>query len=291
MSASVAIGLLFALLTAVSAVVGNLMKHRGAAASPPIEAARPVSTSLALFRSGWYTLGMAVAMISWGFHVAALALAPISLAQSVIAAGLVFLAVAADRIFHLEVSRREWAGVLMAAAGLAFLAATLDGAADSAHSETSALRLGLYTGVAIALGIAAALSARTIARGGPLLGISAGLLWGASDVAIKSVTANFDEGFWATALDPFILVIVGASLVGLTVSARSLQIGPPVTVIALTAAAGNITTILSGPIVFEEPFPDDGPGIAMRVAALAFVIVAAILTPPRAEAEPSHEIA
>lgn len=285
MSLSVAIGLIFALTTAVTAVVGNLMKHRGAESAPPVELARPVRTSLALFRSRWYTLGMLVAITSWGFHVAALALAPISLAQAVIAAGLVFLAVVADRIFHLHVTRREWIGVGLAACGLAFLAATLDGTAESAHNSSSALTLGAYTGVACALGIGAALATRSIRHGGPLLGVSAGLLWGASDVAIKALTRHFDEGFAATVLDPFILVVICASLVGLTVSARSLQLGPPVTVIALTATAGNVTTILSGPVVFNEPFPDDAVGAAMRVAALVLVVVAAVLTPPRAEAE------
>ena len=92
-------------------------------------------SSLALFRSRWYTLGILVATGSWGFHVAALALAPISLVQSVIAGGLVLLTVVADRLFGFAVTRREWIGVALTAAGLAFLAATLDGTADSAHSD------------------------------------------------------------------------------------------------------------------------------------------------------------
>lgn len=84
-------------------------------------------TSLALFRNRWYVLGIAIAIGSWGFHVAALALAPISLVQSVIAGGLVLLTVVADRLFAHEVTRREWVGVALAALGLAFLAATLAG--------------------------------------------------------------------------------------------------------------------------------------------------------------------
>ena len=57
--------------------------------------------------------------------MAALALAPISLVQSVIAGGLVLLTVVADRLFGFAVTRREWIGVALTAAGLAFLAATL----------------------------------------------------------------------------------------------------------------------------------------------------------------------
>src|ERR671914_2718898 len=135
MALSVQIGLLLALGTALASVVGFLFKHRGAVESPPVEPRRPVRTSLALFRSRWYTIGILVATASWGLHVAALALAPISLVQSVIAGGLVLLTVIADRLFGLEVTRREWIGVAFTAAGLAFLAATLEGGPDGAHSD------------------------------------------------------------------------------------------------------------------------------------------------------------
>src|SRR5688500_7646121 len=137
---------------------------------------RPVRTSLALFRSRAYTIGILIATASWGFHVAALALAPISLVQSVIAGGLVLLTVVADRLFGLHVTRREWIGVALTAAGLAFLAATLDGGGDSAHSDYDTATLTLYAGVAAALGLGAAVAGRNGYRHGIPLALSAGLL-------------------------------------------------------------------------------------------------------------------
>ena len=104
--------------------------------SPPVRRDQPLRSSLVLFRSRWYTLGIVIATGSWGFHVAALSLAPISLVQSVIAGGLVLLAVTADRSFGHNVTRREWVGVAPAAAGLAFLAATLGDASHSARRTT-----------------------------------------------------------------------------------------------------------------------------------------------------------
>lgn len=289
MNTSVVIGLVFALLTAVTSVIGFLMKHRGAVNAPRIVTSAPVRSSLRLFRSGWYTAGIIVAMGSWGFHVAALALAPISLGQAVIAGGLVFLTVFADRIFGLTVTRREWIGVALAALGLAVLAVSLDAESGaSAHHDYEWPVLLAYTGVAILVGLGAALFSREIPHGGPLLGVAAGLLWGASDVAIKALTGHFEDGVAATFLNPFVLIVVVASLVGMTISARSLQIGPAVAVITVTAAAANITTIASGSIVFNEPFPDEPLHIAVRVGAFLLVIVAAALTPPRAEAS-GHE--
>src|SRR5439155_12410183 len=159
MSPSVQLGLALALATAFSSVVGFLYKHRGAVESPAVELRRPVRTSLALFRSRWYVVGLVVATASWGLHVGALSLAPISLVQSVIAGGLVLLTVTADRLFAHEVTRREWLGVALAAAGLAFLAATLGGTGHGAHSGYSAARLVPYVAAAGLGGLALAASA------------------------------------------------------------------------------------------------------------------------------------
>src|SRR4051794_33713215 len=122
MSLSVQIGLLLALATALTSIVGFLLKHRGAVESPPVEARRPIASSLALFRSRAYTIGIIVATGSWALHVAALALAPISLVQTVIAGGLALLTVIADRVFGHEVTRRGWIGVALTAARPAVLA-------------------------------------------------------------------------------------------------------------------------------------------------------------------------
>jgi drug/metabolite transporter (DMT)-like permease len=277
-SLSVQVGLLLALATAFASIVGFLFKHRGAVESPAIEWRRPVRTSLALFRSRWYVLGIVIATASWGLHVAALALAPISLVQSVIAGGLVLLTVCADRLFGFTVTRREWIGVGLTAAGLAFLAATLDGAGDSAHNDWQPLQLALWTGVIAGVGLTAAAVAGDDERGGTLLALSAGLLWGASDVSIKALSVHVDDGLGVLA-HPLALVILTLSLIGLTVSARSLQIGKAVPVIAITGAAANVTTIASGPIIFGEPLPDEPVALFVRMLAFVLVIAAATLTP------------
>jgi hypothetical protein len=290
MSLSVQIGLLLALATAFTSVVGFLYKHRGAVEAPAVEWRRPVRSSLRLFGSPWYTLGIAVATVSWGLHVAALSLAPISLVQSIIAGGLVLLTVVADRLFGFEVTRREWVGVALVAAGLAFLAATLDGTAESAHSAYGGATLAAYVGIGGALGVAVAVSFGGGERAGVALGISAGLLWGASDVSIKALSDHLDGGL-AVLVHPLAAVIAALSLAGLLVSARSLQLGPAVPVIAVTSAAANVWTIAAGPIVFSEPLPADPAGLVLRLAAFCLVITAAALTPPplrAAEAEPAR---
>jgi multidrug transporter EmrE-like cation transporter len=279
MSFSVQLGLLFALATAITSIVGFLLKYRGADESPAVTLRNPVRSSLALFGSRWYTIGIIVATGSWGLHVAALSLAPISIVQSVIAGGLVLLTVIADRVFGHHVTRREWICVALTALGLAFLAATMHGTAGSRHSNYDPSTLALYVGLAATLGLLAATASRRTTAGGPALAVSAGLLWGASDVSIKALSDHLDQGTFGW-VHPLALVILLASLIGLAVSARSLQVGEAVSVIAVTSACANLCTIAAGPVVFGEPLPSDGFELAVRLLAFALVIGASALTPP-----------
>jgi hypothetical protein len=276
MSFSVELGLVLAVLTAFGSVAGFLYKFRGAREAPEVDLRRPLHSTVELFRSPVYSLGILIAFGSWGLHVGALTLAPISLVQSVIAGGLVLLTVVADRLFGIEVTRREWIGVGLTAVGLAFLAATLSGDGGAAHSRYQPSTLAIFLAAVGIAGLAPLLRPRRPA----FLAVSAGLLWAASDTSIKALSSHLSALGIGVLLHPLALVILVASLVGLLISARSLQLGEAVPMIALTSAAANLTTIAAGPIVFSEPLPSSRLGLVVRILAFGFVIVAAALTPP-----------
>ncbi len=276
MSISVQLGLLLALLTAFGSVAGFLYKFKGARQAPEVQLRRPLHSTIELFRSPVYSLGIVIALISWGCHDGALALAPISLVQSVIAGGLVMLTVAADKLFGLPVTRRAWIGVALTALGLAFLAATMSGDTSSAHSRYDPGTLAIFLTI---VGSAGLLCGLRVARPA-WLAASAGLLWAASDTSIKALSSHLSALGIGVLAHPLAVVILVASLVGLLISARSLQLGDAVGMIALTSAAANLTTIAAGPVVFGEPWPHRPVAQAIRVLAFVLVIVAASLTPP-----------
>jgi hypothetical protein len=207
--------------------------------------------------------------------------------QSVIAGGLVLLTVTADRLFAHHVTRREWIGVGLAALGLAFLAATLEGGGADDYSDYETLNLVIFLVAVSAAAIAFTVFGRSSVRAGVLLGASAGMFWAASDTAIKASSNGLgDESVIWLIVSPLGLLILVYSIVGLIVSAKSLQIGKAVPVIALTSVAANALTIAAGPLVFGEPMPSEPGAFALRILAFALVIGAAALTPaPVAAAE------
>src|ERR687895_1840311 len=238
------LGILLALACAVVTQLGFLYKHRGANAAPKVDIRRPLRTVRNLFASPWFAIGMAVALGAWLLHVAALALAPLSVVQAVLSTGVVMLAVLADRLFGFKVGRRQWIGVAMTATGLLLLVITLP-AQSGAHSSYSlAGMVGFEVGM-LAIGALLISGPRMGApdhHHGIMIGAAAGTLFGVSDVAIKALTGL--GGPLAIILSPWLGVTILASVIAFYASARGLQDGEAVPVIASTSTAANVSCIL-----------------------------------------------
>jgi drug/metabolite transporter (DMT)-like permease len=273
------VGVVIALGSSAVANLGSLWRQRGAAAAPEVDIRRPLRTVVGLFRSKWWTIGYAAAAIAWLLHIGALAVAPLSIVQASLAAGFVFLAILADRFFGFDLGRREWTGVVLAAAGLAFLALS----AGDVHGKQSTYGIAAmiaFEAAIVGIGAFLILSARTGQamrdRSGVLLGAGAGALFTATHVALKALTHHFDGPL--SLVSPWTPIVVGGGVVAFFASARSLQIGPAVPVIAVTSIVGNATSIAAGVIVFGDPL-GEGAMIVARIAAFVVVVVVAALLP------------
>jgi drug/metabolite transporter (DMT)-like permease len=273
------LGILLAVFCAFATNVGFLLKHRGACAAPDVSLKHPVASAIGLFRSKWFAVGMLVALGAWVFHVAALAMAPLSIVQAVIAGGLVFLTVLAERYFGCSVGTRQWAGVGLTALGLVLLAVTLPH--HGGHSSYSTVGMIAFESALLALGTFLVLSKKLDSHEhhGVMLGTAAGILFGVSDVAIKAITTSLGTGGGIAVLTPWLVTCIAASVIAFYASARGLQKGEAVPVITLTSAAANVTAISGGILVFGDPMPGDPFGIFLQSFAFVLVIVAAALMP------------
>jgi drug/metabolite transporter (DMT)-like permease len=274
-------GVLLALACALTTNVGFLLKHRGACEAPAVDMRRPLHSAKALFASRFFAIGMLVAAGAWIFHVAAMAVAPLSLVQSVLAGGVVLLAVMAERVFGLRISRRQWIGLGLTAIGLILLGFSLPAVhgADSRFSLPG--MIAFETGLVI-IGSLLIMGPRIGApkeHHGFMLGAAAGILFGVSDLAIKAISGLVGSAGVMGLLSPWTLITVLASIAAFYASAKGLQDGDPVPVIAVTGTAANVSGIVGGIIVFGDPLSAHPLALVVECLAFVLVIFAAWLTP------------
>jgi drug/metabolite transporter (DMT)-like permease len=288
------VGLLLAFASACATNVGFLMRQRGATAAPAVDVRRPLRTAAGLFRERWWSLGFGVAFIAWALQVGALKLAPLSLVQAVLASGFVCLGVLAERVFGFDLRRREWTGIGLTAVGVAFLALTAAASEQGGeHSRFELATMAAFEAALIVAGASLIVSHGVSAlrdRRGPLLGAGAGLLFTVTHVAIKGLTGTVDLARPMTLVNGWLALCVVAAVAAFFASARSLQVGDAVPVIAVTSVASNISAILAGIVVFNDPLGSNELLVTLRIAAFALVVVAAALMPApmrAAAAEPA----
>lgn len=233
MGAEATFGVILAAVSALATNLAFLFKQRGAVLAPPIRIRHPLRSAAGLFRSKWFLVGWIIAIVAWGVHVGALSLAALSVVQAVLSGGLVFLAVLAERFFGFRLGRRQWVGLTITAAGLAGIGLTGAGSDHPQHGSLAALIA--VEGAIFAIGAALVrISSRrhlSLRAGGLLLGMAAGALFGVSDVAIKWLT-EAAPGPLLGLLSPWTLTALIAGVISFYASARSLQIGRAVEVIA-----------------------------------------------------------
>lgn len=282
MSLAIGVGLAIAALSALASNVGFLLRDRGANAAPDVDIKKPGKTVVALFSEKWWTLGFLMAVVAWGLHMASLKLSPLSLVQVVLASGLVMMAIIAERFFGFSVGKREWIGIALVTLGLGLLGATASSAeSNGGHAEYGTLgAIGFES--ALAGGALLAFLVSRTERGRPhvgvLLGAAAGLMFTASHVGLKAMTGFIDFADPVTFITPWLPAILAAFVVAFFSSARSLQVGNAVPVIAITSAISTATAILAGIVVFGDPL-GEGVIAAVRIGAFLLVVAAAALIP------------
>jgi drug/metabolite transporter (DMT)-like permease len=275
------LGILLALLCAFASNLGFFFKHRGCCEAPAIDIRHPLRSAKGLWCSKWFAIGMGVGGAAWALHVAAISLAPLSVVQVVLSGGVVLIAVMADRIFGYEVGRRQWWGLAFTAVGLVLLGLTMPQPHGS-HSAFSLAAMVGFEGVLFALGGLLILGPRAGAPAkhhGVMLAAASGILFGVCNVAVKALTGLVGhEGILGLA-SPWLLVAAAGSATAFYASAKSLQDGEAVEVIAITGTAANISCIAGGIIVFGDPMPGTVLGIIVQAFAFVLVVTASALTP------------
>lgn len=261
-------GLGLALLASLAQSTGFLFQHIRAAERPPVSILRPLSSLAALLRSRWWLIGLALGIGGFALHLAAMALAPLSLVQAFVAGGLALAVPIAARGFGHSLTRAERRSVLVMAAALAVLPVGV--AHPTSHLGFDPATLGAYTGL-VALGALAALLASGRRRFAAL-GLVAGAIYGVLDTVLKALTEiAHRQGIGGALSSPWMLLVAASVVLAFFCFQRALQTNRAMSAIALMEAGADSTSILAGFVVFGDSLGSSVPLAALH--ALAFVVV------------------
>jgi drug/metabolite transporter (DMT)-like permease len=239
----------------------------------PAEHGLRPSLLLRLARRPRWLAGAALNFLGWPVQTVALLLAPLTVVQPCLAAGLLLLLGIATRVLHERVGRREVVAILaiiFGVVGLGFSAPHRTTA--EANAETLAIVLGVIGVLAL---LPYVLSAVRRATGLPVA-ISAGLAFAWSSISTKLLSDALDSGDWTgvivwAAATGIAAAVATASEMTALQSRGATEVAPLVFVIQLLVPA------LLAPVLVDEPWGSTPLGGAVLAASLLVVAAGAAL--------------
>jgi drug/metabolite transporter (DMT)-like permease len=277
-STQTGIALVLALVSTTLTNLAYLREHDAAAALPSLSLRRPLHAAATLLSDRSWLMGFALETIGFALYVLALALAPLTLVQSVAAGGIGILAFFSARFSKRSLARHELAGVLLSMVGLIALSVSLAGASgEGTGGSTFTILVWLGATAGAAVGVLAI--ARRIGGLAVAAGIAGGLFFAIGDISVKVATQGGIRSLYALG------VIIGYSA-GTALLQFGYQRGGALTVAGLATLFTNAVPIAAGTVVLGEPVPSGALG-GLRIAAFAAVTIGAILLArPGAGAQP-----
>jgi len=187
-----------AAVTASSLFSVGLVLQAGEARTIPAEHALRPSLIAQLARRPRWVIGGLVILVGFGFHVAALAIAPLTVVQPALAAGLLVLMAVGLRDPNERVGPRELSGLAGIIVGLVALTFTTPSRATGDDDPESIAIALVALGAAIVIPQVVAIArTRDHREGGLLVTFGAGAAYAMSGLTTKLFSDNFTAGDWA----------------------------------------------------------------------------------------------
>jgi len=261
-------GLSVATAASLALNASYVVQHGALANAAPVRLAAPIASVRGLLRSRRWVAGAVLAYGGIALNLVAMSLAPLWLVQTTIAAGLVVVCAAWAHISQRPLTGRERVAVGLVGAGLLVLALAGAGGRPGVHPTALALAGCIATAAVLALAVVRR-------RGREQLGLAAGLLYGATTVALASLPAAVAGGQIALVL---VAILAGGSVTvaGFFAFQRGLQSGEAAPVVTQMTAGMNAATITGG-LLLGSGLAADWLPRAGQLAGLAALCVAGAL--------------
>jgi hypothetical protein len=268
MSAQTAVAVALVLASTTLTSLAYLREHDAMAALPGFSPRRPLQAVRVVLTNRAWLRGFALESTGFTLYVVALALAPLSLVQSLAAGGIGILAFVSARVGGRALPRHEVVGVVVSVVGLVALGVSLAGGSGEGGGGSS-LEIELWLGATAAAAVSVVAAGRRFGGLAVSEGIAGGLFFSIGDLSVKVATQGGGRAVFG-------LAVVAGYALGTALLQLGYRHGGALTVAGLATLLTNALPIAAGTVVLGEPVPTGALGV-VRVLAFVAVTAGAIL--------------
>ena len=229
-----------------------------------------VVQAIAARRFGLFSMLMVLVglmyLVGWGLHLVAIAYVPLYVAQVGIAVSLVVTALIAANVVKEPLATRHWVAIAGMVVGLALLVGASGPVGD--HLFDTARTRALYLAFALTLVLGLAAKRLHTERGGVLLGTMAGIAYGGSPIATRSlVDPTWDQQTIAPAFTIALFGVLGFWLYSLALQRASVTAATAPLVLFETLVPAVVGIVVFGDEVRQGWWPVAVIGFALSTAS------------------------
>jgi drug/metabolite transporter (DMT)-like permease len=265
-----------ALLAAVFAAIGIVVRQRATIDVPADAGVSPMMLRTLLRRPLWWA-GTSAAVIGYGFQALALTHGSLILVQPLLVSALLFALPLSARLAHRRVSRGEWGWALLLTAALTVfvvLARTQPGVYEV---STFAIAM-LSVGTAIFVAVTVALAVRTVGTWrAVLLAVAVGVLFGVVAVLTKIVMHEVTHDGAATVFStPTLYVLIGAGVFATVLQQSAFHAGALQTSVPTMLVLEPVIAVGIGAVLLSEDLSMSGLQAVIMPIAIAAMVAATV---------------
>ncbi|MFB9833222.1 hypothetical protein [Actinoallomurus acaciae] len=288
MGASDIKGAILAVMATVIYYLGFIVFRVAANRMPVLRGTRPLRLIRHTYTNWLWLTGLVIVLSGVATQVEALTMLPLSLAEPIFVASLVFILFYAGVFFRERLTGREWFSIALFGVATAFIGVS-NGDREvltSSVAGSAVLAAVVVPGVLLSAVVLVGGDVRAFGRharplAGVAYGFGSGVSLGISELAIKGVASVYStHGLAAAAYTtPYPYVAVGMAVFGLAQLQIGLQRCRMSIVVTVLTVAAKTELALFGPLLYKEPWPADRFLLVLRLGGFGLALLALVLFP------------
>ncbi|MFH1150903.1 MAG: hypothetical protein V1748_10570 [Actinomycetota bacterium] len=233
----------------------------------------------------WVT-ATALSVVGGGVYAVAIAMAPVSIVQPILASGVVLLAYLAIKNLGERPRTSDYYAIGMTVLGVALIGVSLaEGIPETVKHDP--VELWVFAAIVTVIAVIMPLVMRH-ERQAAGLGISVGLFFGLAAIFGRLLLVDWTgqwgaKGIAVTISSVFVIPWALTFIAGFIMMQAALQRGMAVVVVPLLSGLSQVVPILGGMIALNEPFPNSVMLSALRVIGFCLILVGTVVLSRRAE--------